>query len=372
MATRFDNLLDEFGELPKRPKRQPTFLEIAGCAHRENACSDILAFFMNPARPHGLGTLFVDAILRIHCSESPEEVVAGNVSVDREVTTNAGNRIDLLIRSESHAILVENKICAPIGNPLHDYATYLDSLSQEHKYKFLLTLTPRSDGAEYGFRNITHMQLVKEIRGLLGENVARADVRYLTFMLDFLNTLDSLQEDRVVNQALLDLLKQRSDDVENFLNEIKGFKKALRKKTEELSNLLPDLSGRSVYPNVNQWFWGAHIWGGGDQESSLYDALGYYIKLASFESNKVVVSAHIDPSGWGIQIYLRNRKKGSHQAKLRNLLDKLKIPAAPAKEKEENTKFLHSKCFDFAESLDQIHPVVRDVVRKLATSDGAS
>ena len=62
---------------------------------------------------------------------------------------------------------------------------YLDSLPQAHKYKFLLTLTPRSEGAEYGFQNITHEHLAKKVRRLLGDYVARGDTRYLTFMLDF-------------------------------------------------------------------------------------------------------------------------------------------------------------------------------------------
>ena len=56
---------------------------------------------------------------------------------------------------------------------------------QAHKHKFLLTLKSHSEDVGHGFENITHGQLVGEIRRLLGGYIADADTRYLTFMLDF-------------------------------------------------------------------------------------------------------------------------------------------------------------------------------------------
>ena len=233
MATRFDNLLDEFRKLPPRPERLPTFMEITGYPHYENVCSNILAFLFDPKKPHGLGTLFLDALARIGDIQD-QETIASNVSVEREEHTDAGNRIDLLIQSDSHAILIENKIWASINNPFCDYAAHLDSLPQATKPKFLLTLEPSSKGADYGFRNITHEQLVKEIRGLLGDYVARADTRYLTLMLDFLNTLDNLQRGTVVDQEFVGLLASRSDESQRFLKEIEHFKCELREKVKYL------------------------------------------------------------------------------------------------------------------------------------------
>ena len=130
MATGFenlDNLLDEFEKLPPHPDREPTLLEIAGCAHKENAYSKVLAFFFDPKKPHGLGTLFLDALARTGGIQDQETIATG-VSVEREEHTDAGNRIDLLIQSHSHAILIENKIWASINNPFDDYAAHLASL----------------------------------------------------------------------------------------------------------------------------------------------------------------------------------------------------------------------------------------------------
>ena len=150
MATRFDNLLDEFHKLPPRTERLPTFMEIAGCAHRENACSDILAFFFDPGRPHGLGALFLEALAQVGGIQN-RETIDSNVSVEREEHTDAGNRIDLLIQSDSHAILIENKIWASINNKRYilkerfNYAEDLGRIASEVR-KVVCKLATR-DGA---------------------------------------------------------------------------------------------------------------------------------------------------------------------------------------------------------------------------------
>ena len=357
VATRFDNLLDEFRKLPPHPDRRPTFMEIAGCEHKENACSDILAFFLDPARPHGLGTLFLDALARTGGIQN-QEAIAGNVKVDREELTEDGNRIDLLIQSNSDAILIENKIFAGVGNPLGDYAKYLDCLKPtgRHKHKFLLTLTPNSEGAEYGFQNITHKQLVKEIRGTLGRHVATADTRYLTFMLDFLNTLDYLRGGMVVNPEFVGLLASRSGEAERFLKEIEHFKGELRKKVTYLENLI-DVSEHS---NVKQFLWP------GRMTKALYleDTLAHHIELSPFE-NKVVVDTVISPKGWEVQFAVRGDDDRARE-ELRKLLRRLDIRFD---EGEESKRLIMKERFKYTEDLGQIHPVAREIVVKLAGSD---
>ncbi len=81
-------LLDEFKKLPGRVERPRTFMEIAGYPHYENACSNILAFFMDPEEPHGLGTLVLDALAVVGDIAAADIGVGGNVSVEREVVTN--------------------------------------------------------------------------------------------------------------------------------------------------------------------------------------------------------------------------------------------------------------------------------------------
>jgi len=49
---------------------------------------------------------------RCGCRGGAEEGLGGNVTVELEVGTAVGNRIDILIRSDSHAVLIENKTAA--------------------------------------------------------------------------------------------------------------------------------------------------------------------------------------------------------------------------------------------------------------------
>ena len=122
------SLLDEFKKVPGRISRPQTFMEIGGYPHYENVCSNFLAFFFDPEGPHGLGSLFLNALAGSVGIEGVEGGLEGNVSVEREVSTEAGNRIDILIRSDSNAVLIENKIFAAVANPFEDYAAYLRRL----------------------------------------------------------------------------------------------------------------------------------------------------------------------------------------------------------------------------------------------------
>ena len=355
VATRFDNLLDEFRKLPPRPERLQTFMQIGGYPHYENVCSNILAFFFDPEKPHGLGTLFLEALAQIGGIQN-QEAMTSDVSVGREVTTKAGNQIDFLIQSDSHAILIENKIWASINNPFDDYAAHLDSLPQATKTKFLLTLEPSSKGADYGFRNITHEQLVKGIRGLLGDYVARADTRYLTFMLDFLNTLDNLQGGIVMDPEFLDFLKSHGNDVEKLLVRIRTFKQELRIKVEELAKRI-DVGS---YSNVERSFWGKQFWGQ-KHTGSLFDILAHDISLTS--GLVVAVDTVITISGWSsAEIFVR---RGGKQSELQNLLQRLEIPI----QKIDGKRLIHPTRFEFPADLDRIAAVVRKVVRELAESD---
>ena len=220
-----------------------------------------------------------------------------------------------------------------------DYAKYLDCLkpTARHKHKFLLTLTPNSEGAEYGFQNITHKQLVKEIRGTLGRHVATADTRYLTFVLDFLNTLDNLNRGTVMGQEFLDFLALRRNDTENFLREINGFKDELRKKIHGLADLV------DVQSNVRQLPW--------RKKDELFDILGHHIRLAS--DLEVAVDTFISPGGWRITFHVRS---GGDQPELGNLLQRIEIPI----EKTEGNRFIHPARFEYAAELGPIATKVQD------------
>ena len=321
-------------------------------------CSNILAFFFDPNNPHGFGTLFLDALARVDCKNDGVESIVGDITVHREVHTKGDKFIDILIESESHAILIENKIYARTDyNPYKEYAEHLRSLRKPKEWKFLLTL--RRVGEKCGFHNITYEQFAKALRRQLGEYVSAADTRFLTFMLDFLNTIENLQGDLTMNEELVKFLNEHSEDSKRFFKEIDTFRDKLREKVKQLGKLI----NADSYGNVKrQWSW--------REKHGLFDVLVHDIKLFSFENN-VVVNAIVCPAGWKVEFFVRNEEaRPDSKERLKTLLRSRKIQIDEDGD-DHCKRFTLRKCFKYDEHLETVARDVRDVVKKLADNDAA-
>ncbi len=348
----FKELLDEFKKLPDRVERPPTFMEIAGYPHYENVCSNVLAFFMDPGEPHGLGALVLNALVSVGDSAESDKAIGGSASVEREVSTDAGNRIDILITSDDHAILIENKIHASVGNPLDDYANYLDQTANgRSKHKFLLTLDPIGEGSDWGFANLTYEEFDEKIRSLLGHYVSGADTRYLTIFLDFLNTLKNLNKGTRMDPQFVSLLAERYDDAENFLAEIETLKKELRKKVRDLRNSI-DVEG---YRNVEQSFYRT--------TTGLGDSLIYDIRI--LEDLVTQVEAWISPTGWEIWFW----PEPGDYLELKGLLQGLVIPFE--EHREDGFSYQDNFAHKYDADLYGIRTSLQDLIDKLAMYQGA-
>lgn len=347
-------LLDDFRALPGHVERPPTFMEIAGYPHYENVCSNILKFFMDPAESHRLGPLALDALVSAAGIDVSEGSISSSVSVDREVTTQAGNRIDLLITSDDHAILIENKIHAPVNNPFADYTNYLDlNYGDLTGHKMLLTVFPTNEGREWSFANLTYTDFVGEIRLLLGRYVYSADVRYLMIFLDFLNTLDNLRKGSRMDQEFVELLAERGDDAEHLLGELMQFKDELRKKVRELGALI-ELEGRLI---VRQYFY--------REKTGLFDDLVHDIRV----SEDLLVSIDTIPNSRGWRCFIWPRQ--GDRSNLATLLENLEIPYQEGSlliPSSQVKRFFHPTRFAYDEDVDQIRSVLQDLIDKLATS----
>lgn len=344
----FKALLDDFKKFSgHRVERPRTFMEIAGNPHSEELCSNVLAFYMDPEESHGLGSLVLDALARAG-NIAVDEGVGGDVSVDREVGTDVGKRIDILIESDSHAILIENKIHAPADNPFDDYAAYLDKIAGDRNpHKLLLTLDPRSGGREWGFTNLIYEEFVGEIRSLLGSYVSGADTRHLTMFLDFLNTLENLQRGTRMDKEFVNFLAEQSDDIENLFTDFDRFKKELDGKVKGLQSLV---DAKSRHPDI--------IGEGAGRKAILAYQLHHIIKVA--EDFHAHISTIVSPHGWQIEFFVE--RKGD-RSRLRELLQHRGIQF-----EERDERFIHPTRFDYDEDLNEIKPVLQDLINKLATS----
>jgi len=346
MEQQFAALLHKFRELPPRIDRPPTFMEVAGYPHYENVCSNILAFFFDPTENlHGFGSLLLDALAEAAPIDDITEGAYANVSVERESPTERGNRIDILIESDTYLIVIENKIFHAAVNPFDDYAAFIDQRNVSNKTicKFLLTLEPNDAGIEYGFRNVTYSRFIDAIRHRLGYHASHADTRYLVLLLDFLNTLANLQVGTRMDPQFTRFLAESSDEVIALLKEVDGFRGELRTKVRELGALI----NLQEWSNVRQWLY--------RDRTELVDVLVHDIRVS--DELPVAIDTRIGPHGWEIQIFLR---RGSNQAKLRSLLQSLEIPF------EEGERFISPTRFPYTEQLERLQPFIQELVDKIA------
>lgn len=345
MERQFVSLLNEFRKLPPGMIRSPTFMEVAGYPHYENVCSNLLAFFFDPNNPHGFGGLLLDALADAGPIDGITEGSYANVSVERESTTDAGNRIDILIESDTFLIVIENKIFHAAANPFADYAEFINqcNISGKTICKFLLTLDQNDAGIVYGFRNLTYSRFIDAIRHRVGYHAAHDDTRYLVLLLDFLNTLENLQVGTHMEPQFVGFLAERSDDVVALLEEVDRFKGELRMKVTELGTLV-NLRER---PNVRQSFY--------RERGALFDDLVHDIRIS--DELPVRIDTVIGPQGWEIRIWLFHR---SDQARLRSLLQSLSIPF------EEGKQFTYPTRFAYTEPLDRLQPVLQELIDTIA------
>ena len=185
-----ENLL-EFLKAAKVPvvKPQPkTFLGISRQPHYENVLSNIYAFFFDVNEEHGFGDLFISSLKEL-LQEAEENTDSPfydceELSPETEWSTRKGGRIDLLLKNDTHAIIVENKVYHFLNNDLKDYWESVE-VADENKRGVVLSLRPVSLSKKSRFVNITHETLMRTVMAQCGNYIASANDKYLTFLKDF-------------------------------------------------------------------------------------------------------------------------------------------------------------------------------------------
>ena len=159
-----DNSLQELSSwlsgckyIPPKRSRQRTLLDIAGINHRENSWSDIYAYFFNPKEKHKLGRLFIDSFnALIEQKSGLKPLKLESFTITREKTNDDKKRIDLLIKNEEEALIIENKVYAGVYN---DLSSYWESVKvpEINKRGVILSLVPIKNtnifiNSSFGFR----------------------------------------------------------------------------------------------------------------------------------------------------------------------------------------------------------------------------
>ncbi|MBM3861638.1 MAG: hypothetical protein FJ395_18600 [Verrucomicrobia bacterium] len=288
-------LLLAFRALPET-KRSRTFMEVSGYPHYENVCSNILGFYFDPTAEHGLKNLLLSAFLRM--AGVQETLPLLKVSVNREHCTDDGKRIDLMIDGESVVIGIENKIYHWLANDLEDYGRVIDRLgsNKEMVIKAVLCLhsVQGTEPLKGGFISYTYGQLWSHVHELLGRYSSSAHPKWVTFLLDFMETTTNLAG---VN---MEIKKNDHFFIENhkLIKEIfearSEFFRRLEKRASDLKTLIAN-SKEKVALIQEPWIYG----------NLLTDDFCIVLDFKFRDRYGISFDLCLRPSGWELQLFAR-------------------------------------------------------------------
>lgn len=312
-------LLLVFNALP-RNNRSRTFMEISGYPHYENVCSNILGFYFENNAEHGLQNLFLSAFLKM--ADVDTAIPNSVVNVYREFGTGSG-RIDLVIEGESFVIAIENKIFHWLANDLDDYANAITSQMSEKQIviKAVLGLNPIIDERllKGGFVSYTYNQFWQEVRSLLGEYIGQANQKWITYLIDFMETTTNLSGQNMELKQTDQFFIEHNDAITTMLNDREAFLGRLTHKISMLAEEMKETTEGAALAKLPYMY-------ANDRLVLDFKKLG--------DNYEISFDFYLTPAGWSLQLFGRGTPSYIYLLKLvKQPSLREKIQAATLKEK---------------------------------------
>lgn len=275
-------LLHDFESLPDSIKSESIF-DVAGYPHYENVSSNILAFYLNPNNEHGLGNLLFSSLMNL---AGGSEIQQDNVQISREVSTNKGGRLDIVIETDNQIIGIENKIYHHLNNDLDDYSRSIDEWAKPNNLdttKIILSI--RNEGDSSGFINVTYEKYWQKIKENLGSYVTTSSQKWVLYLIDFMSTIEKLNGSNMEIDDNDQFFIENEERVNSLINARNKFISKLNGKIRELSDLVqkPDDCDR-------QWIY----------------AKSCLVHDYNLSGNSIAFDLYISPQGWELQLFGRN------------------------------------------------------------------
>jgi hypothetical protein len=285
-------LLHKFESLPKISISESIF-DVAGYPHYENVISNILAFYFNPNNEHGLGSLLLSALMnQIGGNEFYQE----NIQISREVSTNKGGRLDIVIETDNQIIGIENKIFHCLNNDLSDYSDTLDKWAKQNELDVVkIILSIKKEQEHSGFVCVTYEQFLTKIRARLGEYVSTSSQKWLLYLVDFMSAIEKLYGENMEINKNDQFFIDNEDRVIALLNARNKFITKLNNKVIELMEII-----QKPISCEKQWIYAK-------------SCLVHDFKLSD---NSIAFDLYISPKGWELQLFGRNNKSQLYLSEL--------------------------------------------------------
>lgn len=219
----FKVLINKFKQLDIVTK-ELTLFDVGARGHFENPTTELLSFFLDSAKSHGLDNCFFNGFLDVIASKGLDNGLGVLTSVEAEVSTAKGNRIDLLIETKNALIIVECKIYHEQNNPFDDYTSYgmqriTDNKKEDEQDKTLVQIVLCLDGRiddvikNNGWHGISYQNLVEAIEPHLSKALLDNPYnKWGLFAREFLLHLKELDNMGEISKDEIDFLTENVND----------------------------------------------------------------------------------------------------------------------------------------------------------------
>lgn len=360
-------LIANFSRLEQPPERKKAFLEIIGISHLESISSKLLGFFFDTEENHGLNDLCIQALYS--CLGKKLDEAVRTSSVEREVATEEGSRIDIIIDCYDDLIVIENKLFHDINNPFLTYVSYAESIKEDKKVYYVILGIDKPITLPEQFVFISHFDLADEINKRLGSYLMEADQHYVTLLIDYLHAVENFNPNSSIGkmeQAIVNFFAANFDMIENIFEARIHFIEYAHQKSLAIKNILETK--------------GIHFFSTDDELDTYPGFIGWMLLSKNFESNITPRISYF----FGISCYMKQvtldinfRKnidgKGTPkdcQNKLKEILNDLNLDFVND-EFSENCEFINIKKFAWNEEPEIIVAKLLPLIEKLQLALGA-
>ena len=303
LISRMEALLTQFKTMQPSDTPEATIFSVGGRGYYENPTTDILAFFCDPNGPHKLGNIVLKGLMQCLPEDYQDFDCSLSETPEREVKTETGKRIDLLLEGPDWFIILENKVYHQQNNPFHDYEKFVREESNLIRFKdkkaIFVVLSPSGEVLLDSWLAISYPQLIDVLKEQLALKFLSDSIDKWTLMLreftvhleslmpqssvnqqtfEFvLNNLAEIKEIQVVKQKAINEYHQRlqiaiqnhlTQDVAIRLHHWSGYpamRFALQKWTDTQSDVVLHLSGEDGVSSINIF---AHLSGSFDEKKA--------------------------------------------------------------------------------------------------------
>ena len=240
---------NNLNEVSKHQKEiHNTFLDL--CHYKgerfEEICSRILAFYLNPNEKHRFRDLWFKALCKtIQC-----DIDISQIEIKQEeYTTNSdeNRRIDLVLKTPTSVIAIENKINAKLYNKLEKYRDHINNtynyITEKNRLFYVLTAHKLSDmdkgkADSNNYIVINYNDLFENVKSSLDDYTSTGDEKYQYFMLDFMQTVKNRGKEMEITKLEKKFYHDYKKEIDEIISTYKSWSKKASKKIAELHEIL--------------------------------------------------------------------------------------------------------------------------------------